>query len=165
MKKSLIVNLIVVVILVMAGVWVYNYQAKVLQGLNQQKEEETRKNAIIEQIGRSEKKMFAYKRLLYRKEISALVSLINKLAAANKIKISSISPMPEDIRDYYIKQGIRLEISAKSYHDVANFVSALEKAPEIFVVETASMVAAAATEKDSSGIKANLVVRTYIYKE
>jgi len=164
MKKNLIVNLIVAVILVAGLIWAYNYQMKNFNNLTAQKEAEIKKNAVIEEISKSEKKIFAYKRILSKKEISNLMNSINALAGKNKIKIMTVQPQNDEVEEYYIKQTIRLEVEFKSYHNLGNFISGLEKSPEIFIVNNLDIISL----RDSAGgvgLRANLMISTFIYKE
>jgi len=168
-KKNLIVNWVVVAIMALIIVWTYRFQMKNYASLQLQKENEIKKNAVIETISGLEKKMFAYKKLLFRKEINSLVNTINSIAGQDKIKIESMQPLPEQDKQYYTQLLINLGIKFGSYHELGNFVRDLEKSPDIFNIDVIDITSeeSAETQGANSGkeLSATLKISTYIYKE
>ncbi|MDD5044632.1 MAG: type 4a pilus biogenesis protein PilO [Candidatus Omnitrophica bacterium] len=170
-KKNLIANVIVLIIIILVIVWVYNFQIKNYNGLQAQKENEIKKNTVIESISGLEKTMLAYKKLLFKKEINSLVTIINNIAAEDKIKIQSMQPLPEENKQYYTQLSINLAVNVASYHALGNFVKDLEKSPDIFNIDVISVVSAKSGDSEAINastageLNATLKVSTYIYKE
>lgn len=165
LSKNMIVNLVLVVLILVAVFAVYKYQMKKYQGLQIQKDYETEKNSVIEVISRLEKKLTSYKRLLFKKEIGSLVNNINEVARNSGVRVNSVSPMPEEQTEYYTKFVVNLNVAVGSYHSLGNFISTLEKSPEIFSADTVSITSQRVTGTEGSNLDVNLIISTLTYKD
>jgi len=166
-KKNLILNVIVLIILVLVIAWVYRFQMKNYANLELTKASEIKKSEVIEVISGLEKRMLAYKKILPKKEINTFVNTITDLAGKYRIKIDSMQPIPEEVKDYYIQLSVNLGIAASGYHQLGNFISALERAPEIFDIDVIEVKGQESAEGAGAakGLTVTLKVSTYIYKE
>jgi len=164
LNKSTLVNIAITVLLLLCCIWVYRFQMQKYHELEQAKEYETKKNAVIERISRLEKKLFAYKKLLAQKEATQLVNAISRAASASAIQINSIQPQPIEEQEYYKQISVNLNILAKRYHDLGKFISMLEKSPEIFTAKVVK-ITSKGTKETETLLNVTLTVTSLIYKE
>ncbi len=166
LNRNVVVNMLVAALLLGANFLVYNYQMQKYRRLQETKDYETKKNAVIEVINRLEKKLFAYKKILGKKDAAELVNVISRAASSSSVQISSIQPQPEEEQEFYNRLSINLNITTSRYHNLGKFISLLEKSPEIFNARIVSISGRTGSGDDKgSRLNAVLTVSTLIYKE
>ncbi len=133
--KNKISNFPVLIVAFIIGLFIYNSIAKDITVLNQQKQEEIKKNELSRKIVSLEKDISPYKEFLNKKNMSKIINTINTKAAESQIKIVSFKPLPEVSRLNYTAYPFDLNILADSYSAIGRFISSLESSPEVFIIE------------------------------
>jgi Tfp pilus assembly protein PilO len=133
--KNVTFNIALIILAIMVSVSMYKKQNKAIELLNQQKGNELKKNDILEDIGRLEKKINSYKSVFVKKDTDLVIGNLNNFAKESGIRITSIKPTPEQRYNDYTKFPYELDIKASSYHGFGKFISKLESSRDIFLVE------------------------------
>lgn len=139
-NRSKIFNLgLILLALIIAYNFVYKRQAKEEQFLKQKINEQTGKNEVLSGIGKSEKTINAYKKLLTKKDANVIITSIGNIAKLSGIKIMSIRPMQEQRNPDYIKVPFNLALAAPNYHTIGKFVSEIENSQDVYMVEAVNI--------------------------
>ncbi|MBI4981858.1 MAG: type 4a pilus biogenesis protein PilO [Candidatus Omnitrophica bacterium] len=133
-KKNLLSAGIIVVALVVA-LNIYKGQEKEMQALNSQKEVESKKNIVLQNISKLEGNLGSYKNLLAKKDSSLLMNNLSQLAQASGVKINSIRPEQEQITADFVKIPFSLELVSPDYHALGRFISSVESDSNVYEVE------------------------------
>jgi Tfp pilus assembly protein PilO len=133
---------------------IYQKQLKEANSLKAQKEEELKKNAVLEEMSKLEKKLGAYDNLLPEKEPNTIIATISELAKAANIKIISIKPKERTEEPYFVRLPFGLEIYAPDYHALGKFVGNLESAQEVFIVGGMGI----GPGREAKGLRVNLEI-------
>lgn len=168
--KSKVINAAVLFFALIVANNVYGIYAKKIEALKIQKENEIKKNEILNVISQSEKKINAYKQLINSKDLNAVLNTISNLAKDFSVSIISVRPRGDVDYSAYTRYGYELTVLARDYHSLGKFVSKLEESPEIFMVYTLSIQPAEkqqdgrneedGSEDKSRRLKAELVINT-----
>ncbi len=164
-KNRILNSAIIIIALIIAGN-IYKNQSLKAGQLLEKKEMETKKNAVLGNISRLEKKFSAYKKFVNKKDISAVINTINNIARESGVKINSIKPQPELEEADYIKYPFLLAVNAKDYHSLGGFISKLESSPDIYAVENINirLITEQQKIKDIDEIAVDLAVSTCLLK-
>lgn len=162
-NKNLLLNVIIIAVACfIAFNFIYKNQEQELQGLVAKKDVEIKKNAVLENIGRLEKKIDDYKTLLPKRDVGETINTINNLARGAAIKIVSIRPLAAEERTAnYVKSSFEISLSASSYHALGKFISNLESYQDVYIVESADIV----SQEAGKELTANLKVSAIAVKE
>lgn len=163
--KNKIVNIGIIVLALIIANNIYKAQATAVKSLRQSKDTEIQKNEILGDIGRSEKKISAYKRALEKKDVLVIDDLTD-MAGGCGVKIISVKPAAEKAYPVYIKYFFDLVISTQNYHQVGKFISKIENSPNIYIIERLNIKPFSGTEGRGEGarISAVLTVSTVFFK-
>jgi len=133
--KNRTINIALIVVAVIIALIIYRKQVQDINTLRDTKEEETKKNVVLDDIGKLEQRIFAYKRLLRDKEMDMVISTITDMAKEAGIEIVSIRPGREQVLSDYTKLPVELEMKAFEYHSLGTFISKLESHTDVYIVE------------------------------
>jgi len=147
--KSKVFNIGVIVLALIVGLNLYQAQQRAIEILNAKRENEIKKNGVLTQISSQEKLIAQIAKVVNaKKEVSGLSDKLVVMAKENNVKIISIKPQAEKDFPLYVKYPFDLTLSA-NYHRISRFISRLESAPEIFMVESLNMKAPAEYQEGS----------------
>lgn len=154
--KNAFVNIVIIIVALIVSYNIYKSDISTDNSLKAKISEEENKNVELEKIGRMEKKVSVYKKLLSSKETSAVMDDIVGIAQASGVKILSLKPSQGEYRSDYIKSNFDVKISASGYDNLAKFINMLETSDSVYMVE--SMDIDKKTEVDKSELTANLQI-------
>ena len=165
--KNWVVNILICIVAFFIIKAIYTNQTENIARLNKAKEEESRKNEKLADISQLEKKINAFKKTINNKQISSVINTLGNLAKESSVRITSIKPAREQDYPLYIKYPFDLTIEADNYHLIGKFMSRLEKHPDVYIVETATLRPETQTQQEggSSKLIADLKISTILLKD
>ncbi len=131
-----IVNIAIIFAALFIAFKIYSNQAQESISLDQKKDTEIEKNALLQKIDKVNKEIESYRQFINNKEINNIITTIGDIAKSSSVEIVSIKPEAKEARDYYTKYLFNLRLLSANYHNIGGFISRLESAPDIFNVET-----------------------------
>lgn len=134
-QKNKSLNVAIIFLALFISFKLYQKQQKDLAVLNQTKETEIKKNGVIANIAQLEKKISLYKTNFAKKDADSVMSELGSLAAQCKVKLLSIRPGPEQKAADYTKYTYSLSAGAQGYHALGKFISLIEGAKDVYIVE------------------------------
>ena len=159
--KNLIFNIALVLGAVfIAYNFIYTRHLRVLPSLKQQQETEIKKNAVLEDVSKLEKRLNAYKNFLVKKDTSSVIGALNDMAKASGLEISSIRPETEQKFQAYIRVPFSLEMYADNYHALGEFISKVESSSDVYTVEDINI----RTPTQGNKLPVNLKVNKIFFK-
>ena len=162
-NKNVVLNLIVVVI---AGVVAFNLYQKNEQAkmkLSSNIKEEQKKSKVLEGIDQSEKTMSAYRKLLSKKDTSLVMATITNLAKESGIRVVTVKPVPEARINEFIRMPFVLTVAPPSYHALGKFISAIESAQDVYVVDSVEITTG--KEGEPGKLMANVTITSIALAE
>jgi len=138
--KNVILNIgIVILALIIANV-IYNNQTVTVDVLKRNKENELKKNKLLDNIKRVDGTFISYKETINSKDMSQIINNISNMAKESDITIDSLKPQAEKPDSIYINYPFEMKMHAKSYHAIGRFISKLESNPYIFIVDNMTIL-------------------------
>lgn len=167
--KNKLANLGVLLIALIVAIRIYNAQNAQLDQLRQKKETEIKKNEVLTNIGKLDKKLSVYKSLLNKKDKALFMNIISEVAGNSGVKIASIRPSQEQDFQDYIQYSFTLSLTSKDYHRLGRFISALENLPKGVYYEVGNMDISRVGQRQGAGadeysLQAGVTVTTYFFK-
>jgi len=162
-NKNLVMNLIVVVI---AGVVAFNLYQKNEQAkikLSNNIKEEQKKSEVLEGIDRSEKTMAAFRKLLSKKDTNLVMASITNMAKEFGIRVVTVKPVPEIRFQEFIRTPFVLTVAPLSYHALGKFISAIESAEDVYVVDSVEITTG--QEGEPGKLMANVTITSIALAE
>lgn len=161
--KNRVINVLILVVATFIAYKVYVGQQQTMKLLTQQKEDETKKNAELLSIGKSEKRFEAYKKYINQKDLASVMDTISNLAITSGVRIASMRPGEEKIGAVVSEYMVHYTVLAKSYHSLGNFIGHLESHP--FILKVNKLDIKPSQDGDSSDlITVNLEITTVLMK-
>ena len=127
--------LVVLVAVLIAYSYIYKKQDNELQGLNVQRDMEIKKNKILDVIGQEEANIFAYKKMLPKKDSGDVINTVGNIAKQFNITVASIKPATEIKTQDFSKFPYDVSLTAPDYNSLGKFMSKLETYSDVFIVE------------------------------
>lgn len=161
-----LINIGLIILSLIIGKNIYTSQVKKIDTLKADRDVELKKNALINDISEVQKKINSYKKVLPKRDASSIINSVTQIANSSQIKVISVNP--EEEREYaaYNEISIRLSIVAPNYHKLGDFISRLENAPELYIINNFSIRPLAQTLEsgDADKLSAELTVIAIIFK-
>lgn len=132
-KNILLDGIIVIVALVVT--WnIYNANVNKRKSLFEEKETAQKKNEVLRQIVALEGKIDSYKVQINKNppDSAKILNVINTMAQAAGVKLSSIKPEQRISKDFYSQDKYSLSFQVYDYHTLGKFISKLESNPDFF---------------------------------
>jgi Pilus assembly protein, PilO len=145
--KSKIINIGVILLAIFVAVYLYNMQNQQLNSLGEKRDEEAKKNEVIESLNRMEKRISNYKQALDRKDLGAVIGAMTDISKDAQIKVVSVKPGAEKQYTDYIKTSFFVVVKVPDYHALGKFISKVENYKDLFIVEDVNI---AITESSTS---------------
>ncbi|MDD5108853.1 MAG: type 4a pilus biogenesis protein PilO [Candidatus Omnitrophica bacterium] len=165
-NKNKILNLGVVLLALFIAFQIYRSGDEKANSLVQEKDNEVKKNMLMEEISGLEKKMDGYKKVFVKKDIGSVMDSISAIAKNCSVKVVSIKPSSEESFASYIKTSFLLTISAPNYHSLGDFISQVESYKDIYIVDEVSVALAESNRPEevvTENLNVNLKISTIAY--
>lgn len=136
-------------------------QNKKIASLKDQIRQLEEKENILKEIQILEKKIERYKERFTKKDVSSLIEELTRNAGICNLKVSSIRPEPEKLKENFVWQPITMELTG-GYHNLGRFLALLEKNPQIKIEEirTSKIVG----EEKGEDLRSNLSISSISLK-
>jgi len=155
--KNIVINAAVILVaLFIASNFIYKKQQAEMSVLQEKKQDEEKKNKILNDISPIVIQIEGYKALLAKKDPRVVISSITEMAKAVGVKITSIRPGQEEKSGDYVKSSFDLTVQVESYHALGNFISMIESYNDVYLVDSVDIRA----NSQSSGLTVNLSIST-----
>lgn len=155
-NKNKVLNLGIMLLLLYAAFQIYSYANKQENRLIGEKENELKKNKVIENITSLEKVMEGYKKSLVKRDLGSIMNTMSNIAKSSSIEIISIKPISEESHPDYARFSFAITARASNYHSLADFISRVENYKDIYFVDE---VIIASSESGSSGDSGSMDLR------
>ncbi len=163
-NKNKVINIVIVLVAVVIAFKIYGKQQVEIANLKSTAELEAKKNGVLAEIGLLEKKLGSLKKTINSKDVSLVMNSVGAIAKDNGVKVVSFKPQSEKDFPVYTKYSFDLVVSASTYHKIGKFISVLESSPEIYMVESISIINSA-VEGENAKIDVQLMLSTVLMKD
>ncbi len=133
--KNKVLNTGIIILAIIAASYIYSSQNQELVSLNQKKDQEIKKNSVLESISQVEKKVDAYKQFFTVKELGEVVDALTNIAKDTRVQLLSVKPGAKEEHSEYIKVSFLISVRAADYHALGAFVNKLENYKDLYLVE------------------------------
>ena len=133
-NKNLIVNIGVVVLAAFIALQLHKSSNEQIRTLIEQQGSELKKNKVAEEIAALEQKAETYKKTFIKRDLAAIMEILNGIAKNSSVKIISVKPAAEEAFDNYFNSSFIITLKASSYHALGNFISKIENHKDIYPV-------------------------------
>ena len=133
--RNAIINASVVILSLVIAFNIYKAHVATALSLKAQISEEMKKNSELEKINLMERKISSYKRLLVKRDASAIMNDISAMAREADIKVISIKPSQGEAGADYLKDNFDVIVSAPYYNAVGKFVYLVESHNNLYMVD------------------------------
>jgi len=161
-----LINIGLIILSLIIAKNIYTSQVKKIDALKADRGVELKKNALINDISGVEKRISSYKNVLPERDASSIINSVTQIASSSQIKVISVKP--EEGREYtaYNEISIKLSIVAPDYHKIGDFISRLENAPELYIINNFFIRPLTQTleSSDADRLSAELTVIAIIFK-
>ena len=158
--KDNVFGLCVVAVCIFIAYKLYIKKELALKDLAASAETEKMKNVKLGEISGSEKDLAFFKQHINTKAPGAALNSLGNIAKESNVKLTFIKPGNEEKLADYTRYPFELSVIAPDYHSFARFISNLERAPEIYTVD--SMNLNYGSEDGNATITAKLTVSTLL---
>lgn len=138
-NKNQVFNLAIIFLLLYIALRIYSYGNNQQNRLLEQKDQELKKNKVIENIASLEKVIGGYKKSLVKQDLSSFMNTISDIAKSSSIEIFSIKPLNEEVYEDYAKFSFAITAKAPNYHSFAGFISKVEHYKDVYFVDEVTM--------------------------
>jgi len=169
-SKNLFVNIGLIILALLIAKNIYGKQVKQIADLKNNKETELKKNALINDIGGAEKRINAFQAGLHQRDTSAIINSITQIASSAGVEIASVRPEQEREFEAYNKISVRLSAVAANYHVIGNFISKLENAAQLYIIDYITITSYSPTQMGTGEIAGSerlaceLIVTAVVFK-
>jgi Tfp pilus assembly protein PilO len=160
-NKNKLVNIAIIILALIIAAQISKKQTKDMEALVAQSNVEIKKNKVLGDISRLEKKINAYKNLLAEKDPNLTINSIGNIAKETGVNITSIKPEPQQRYPDYIKAPFSLSISTSDYHALGDFISRLETNENVCIVDYIGIK----SESPSGALTVNLRVSSVTFMD
>lgn len=159
--RNKIFNLAVLVLATVIALGIYKKQDRDIELLKDTRDVEKKKNIVLDNIGKLEKKIDSYKELLVDKEIEVIIGNISNMAKESGVNLISIQPEAKQEHSDYVKLPFSLTLNSFDYHSLGDFISRIESHPDVYVIEDIRINPLSAAE----GLTVNLKLSSIEFAE
>jgi len=164
-KNTIVIAVIIMITLFVASN-IYKKGASSIILLKEKINTEINKNTVINDIGKTEKIIRAYKEEVNKKDISSVINTLGSIANKFGIKIISVKPARTEDFPVFTKYHFDLRCESGSYHSIGKFISNLESHPDVYCINTLSIKLApnSGSKDQQSKFNVDLSLNTIIVK-
>ena len=164
--KDIIIDILIILTALFIISKNYKSQINKVKSLEEKRDVEIKKNVVLNDIEKYEKVLNSYNKGLSKKDVSAVINIINNIAQSSNVGIDSLRPLGEEDYPVYVKYPFELKFNASNYHLIGKFISNLENHPFLFFINLLSIQQSSGFEKsdeqDSFNVK--LILSIFVYK-
>ncbi|MFA5096196.1 MAG: hypothetical protein WC478_02530 [Candidatus Omnitrophota bacterium] len=158
--RNAIINASVVILSLVIAYNIYKTHLVTALSLKAQISEEKKKNSELEKINLMERKISSYKRLLVKRDASAIMNDISEMAREADIKVISIKPSQGEAGADYLKDNFDVMVNAPHYNAVGKFVYLVESHNNLYMVDSLDINNKA--ETGPAGLTVNLRISSVV---
>jgi len=144
--KSKLATLIIIVITLVVLYNLYQNQNAQIDKYKEMQNIEIKKKSVLKNIQITQQELGAYKKLLTKVLEDTVISSLSEFAKSVNVEVASFKPEQKKTNKDYIEFPFTLLAKAKTYHDLAKFVSKIENYTQVLVITNADI-----TSLDSRG--------------
>ncbi len=133
--KNKFLNIGIIILVIFSASYIYSKQNQELDSLNKKKEQEIKRNSMLESINQGEKRADAYKQFFTAKELGEVVDDMTNIARDTRVQLLSVKPGAKEKHSEYIKTSFLISVKAADYHALGVFVSKIENYKDLYLVE------------------------------
>ena len=152
-NKNKIINSGVILLAIFAAVYLFNLQSQQFVSLEANKEEEVKKNEVLESLSRVEKRINSYKHTLNKKDLGGVIGAMTDIARETGVKVISVKPGTDQPYADYIKTSFLIVIKVPDYHALGKFISKVENYKDLFLVEDVNITLTGISQIDNKSEK------------
>ena len=134
--KNLFINAVIIIAALIVAYNLYNSGSSNAESLRAKISGEEKKNMELEKIGKLEKKITAYRKLLVERDDSAVMNDISDIAKDAGVEVVSVRPSQKEPGSDYTKSLFELTINANGYDKLAKFINAVESYNNVYMIES-----------------------------
>lgn len=161
-NKNKILNFGLILLFLFIALQVYRFGNKQESLLIEQKENELKKNKVIENLDSLQKQVEGYKKVLVRQDLGTVMDRISNIAKASSTEVISIKPIKEEPYGDYTISSFIITARAASYHSLAEFISKIENYKNVYLVESLDITASGGASSNQE-LSATLKIGTISY--
>ncbi|MDD4940011.1 MAG: GspMb/PilO family protein [Candidatus Omnitrophica bacterium] len=135
MAKKRSISIAIAALTLIAASVTFKHYSQRFESLRFQKEEEAKRNGLLTEVNRLEKKIGSYKGL-FSSDLASAMEALTDMAEASKLRVVSVKPQPEEAGPLYNKYRLAFILEADSYHDAGRFISGVENQREFYAIDT-----------------------------
>lgn len=135
-------KLLTVIVILVTLVIIYNFyknQNEQIDSLKEMQSIEIKKLTVLKNIQATQQELEAYKRLLTKVLEDSIISSLSDFAKSVDVQVESFKPESKKVNNDYVEFPFILTVKAKSYHNLAKFVSKIENYAQVFVITNADI--------------------------
>lgn len=155
-KSVIISSVFFLVLFFLGGRVIFQSRISKLIALKQQRQRTELENKVAKKLEELKK---IREKLEPLKESAVFLGEIAKFAGQLNMKLITISAVPIQRFDEYVKLSVKLSLDT-SYHEVGNFIAELETAKRFINIENLDIMPNKDSEKTTTQVEATLVVST-----
>ena len=149
-NKNKILNFGTAFLFLFIAFQIYSFGNKQAASLIEGKENELKKNKVIENLTSLEKKIEGYKKSLVKQDLWSVMNSVSNIAKAYSVQIISIKPVKEEAYADYIISSFMITARGTDYHSLADFISKIENSKDIYLVEEVDIAASGPSRAENS---------------
>lgn len=164
--KNRAVNLGIVILVIIIGLRIYEYQTKTIASLKEKKEIELKKNDLLVDLRKLGKNLASYRNFLNKKDMPVFMNTLNEVAKETDVKIVGIKPTSQTDVGEYVRYPFELSVICKNYHNLGLFISKIENLPNgiYFVIDSVSLGKVEGTDKKEYELSVFIKLSTFFFK-
>lgn len=159
--KNTILSITIILLALYFGNKFYSEQAKQMKALNKKIIEEEDRNQALKSIKLSQNNIEKLKEAVSNLDAGSVMNIINNLARASGVKVTSIRPGTEKQLQEHTKLPFNVALALDSYHALGKFVSKLESEKNIFTVDSLEM----SLDSQTKTLTANILIHNIFLKD
>lgn len=146
--KNKFLNTGIIILAIFFASHIYSKQNQELDSLIQKKEQEIKRNSVLESISRFEKRVDAYKQFFTAKGLGEVVNDMTNIARDTRVQLLSVKPGAKEEHPEYLKTSFLISVKAADYHAIGVFISKIENYKDLYLVEVVNINS---SDLDASG--------------
>jgi len=134
--KDNILKAVIIIISLIISYNIYQFQDKQLGRLQESLKMNKKKLILLKGMKATQAELDAYKDLLIQSAGGSPITALNTFAKNSEVNVDSLRPEQSKRSENFKETAFSLNLSAKSYHSFAKFISMVESGPQIFIIES-----------------------------
>jgi len=156
-RQDILAYIVMAVVILLVAIKFHSFQLGKINRAKNRIVEENKKNDLISNIGKVERKILPYREFLSRKEQMEIINDVSRIAREIGVKVNSIQPLAVSKEDGFTKISFSLSLEA-TYHKLGKFINRLERSQMFLRMERLNLapIATSAQRVLKSGYNVSL---------